>query len=66
MPLLIELDEAYKQIRFNEEFWREADYYLKEYVGRPSLLTYAANLSKELRQKYISKEKISTTPEATR
>jgi len=45
MPILIELDEAYKKIRFDEEFWKEADYYLKEYVGRPSLLTYASNIS---------------------
>ncbi|MCI4399759.1 MAG: tryptophan synthase subunit beta [Campylobacteraceae bacterium] len=62
MPLLIDLDEAYRKIRFDEEFWREADYYLKEYVGRPSLLTYAANISKELGAKvYLKREDLNHT-----
>ena len=48
MPILFELEDAYKQIRFDEEFWKEARYYLENYVGRPSPLYYAENLSKEL------------------
>lgn len=62
MPLLIDLDAAYKEIRFSEEFWREADYYLKEYVGRPSLLTYAANISKEIGATvYLKREDLNHT-----
>ncbi len=48
MPILFELEDAYKQIRFDEEFWKEARYYLENYVGRPSPLYYAENLSKVL------------------
>ena len=36
MPVLLELDEAYQKVRFDEEFWNEVDYYFKQYVGRPS------------------------------
>jgi tryptophan synthase beta chain len=62
MPLLIELQEAYESIRFDESFWREADYYFKEYVGRPSLLTYAENLSNELGGKiYLKREDLNHT-----
>jgi tryptophan synthase beta chain len=62
MPLLVDLDAAYKKIRFDEEFWKEADYYLKEYVGRPSLLTYAANISQQLGAKiYLKREDLNHT-----
>ncbi len=48
MPVLLELDEAYKQLRFDEQFWSEVDGYHRDYVGRPSPLYFAANLSHEL------------------
>jgi len=62
MPILIELEEAYKEIRFSEEFWREANYMLKEYVGRPSLLYFAKNISQELGAKiYLKREDLNHT-----
>lgn len=62
MPALLELEEAYKQIRFDEEFWREVDGYLKDYVGRPSPLYFAANLSEELGAKiYLKREDLNHT-----
>jgi len=62
MPVLLELDEAYKQYRFDETFWQEVDGYLKEYVGRPSPLYFAANLSEELGAKiYIKREDLNHT-----
>jgi len=48
MPILIELDEFYKTIRFDKKFWEEVNALLKDYVGRPSPLYEAKNLSKEL------------------
>ncbi len=62
MPALLELSERYNQIRFNKEFWQEVDYYLKDYVGRPSPLYYAANISKELDAKiYLKREDLNHT-----
>ena len=51
MPILLELDEEYKKIRFDEKFWAEVDKYLKDYVGRPSKLYLAKNISKEIGKK---------------
>ncbi len=58
MPALLELDEFYKTIRFDKEFWSEVDTYLKDYVGRPSSLYFAQNISEELGAKIYFKEKI--------
>lgn len=62
MPALLELEEAYKEIRFNETFWSEVDGYLRDYVGRPSPLYYAANLSEEVGAKiYLKREDLNHT-----
>jgi tryptophan synthase beta chain len=62
MPVLLELDEAYKKVRFDEAFWKEVHYYLEDYVGRPSPLYYAANLSDELGAKiYFKREDLNHT-----
>ncbi len=62
MPALLELEEAYKEIRFDEQFWKEVDGYLTDYVGRPSPLYYAANLSEELGAKiYLKREDLNHT-----
>ncbi|MBD3824277.1 MAG: tryptophan synthase subunit beta, partial [Epsilonproteobacteria bacterium] len=45
MPALLKLEEEYRSIRFDESFWSEVDGYLKDYVGRPSPLYYAHNIS---------------------
>ncbi len=62
MPVLKELDEAYAKIRFDETFWEEAHYYLEHYVGRPSPLYYAKNLSDELGATvYLKREDLNHT-----
>jgi tryptophan synthase beta chain len=62
MPILTDLDEAYKDLRFNHDFWKEVNYYLKEYVGRPSPLYLAQNLSNELgAQIYLKREDLNHT-----
>jgi len=62
MPALLELKKEYEKIRFNEDFWKEVDYYLKDYVGRPSPLYYAENISKELGAKiYLKREDLNHT-----
>jgi tryptophan synthase beta chain len=62
MPVLIELEDFYKNIRFDKEFWKEMDYYYKEYIGRPTGLYFAPNLSKELNAKiYLKREDLNHT-----
>jgi len=62
MPVLLELNEAYKQYRFSEAFWKEVDGYHRDYVGRPSPLYFAENLSEELGAKiYLKREDLNHT-----
>ncbi|MBU1658293.1 tryptophan synthase subunit beta [bacterium] len=62
MPALLKLKEEYASIRFNKEFWSEVDYYLKDYVGRPSPLYFAKNISDELGAKiYLKREDLNHT-----
>ncbi|QOP44713.1 tryptophan synthase subunit beta [Sulfurimonas sediminis] len=62
MPALLQLKVEYEAIRFDEEFWKEVDYYLKDYVGRPSPLFYAENISKEIGAKvYLKREDLNHT-----
>jgi tryptophan synthase beta chain len=62
MPVLEELEEFYKKVRFDKEFWKEMDYYYKEYIGRPTGLYFAPNLSEELNAKiYLKREDLNHT-----
>lgn len=48
MPPLIELEEAYEKIVRSQDFQKEFTGLLKEYVGRPTPLTFCQNLSQDL------------------
>ncbi len=62
MPVLLSLNETYKDLRFDKDFWKEVNQYLKDYVGRPSPLTYAQNLSDEIGAKiYLKREDLNHT-----
>ncbi|SHO81590.1 Tryptophan synthase beta chain [hydrothermal vent metagenome] len=62
MPILEKLKDDYNSIRFDKEFWEEVNYYYKNYVGRPSSLYFASNLSKELDAKiYLKREDLNHT-----
>jgi len=45
---LLELAEAYEQMKNSDEFHRELTSLLKNFAGRPTPLYYARNLSLEL------------------
>lgn len=45
IPALDELTEAYTEAKSDENFQKEFKSYLKNYIGRPSLLYFAKNLS---------------------
>lgn len=62
MPAVEELERAYAKFRKDREFKRELDYYLREYVGRPTPLTYCANMSEDLGFKvYLKREDLAHT-----
>lgn len=62
MPVLEKLKADYEAIRFDKDFWAEVDYYYKNYVGRPSPLFFAQNLSDELGAKiYLKREDLNHT-----
>ena len=62
MPVLESLKQDYEAVRFDPEFWREVDYYYRNYVGRPSALYHAANLSEELGARvYLKREDLNHT-----
>ena len=48
MPVLSELEEAYLIAKNNQDFQTELQDLLKSYVGRPTPLTFARRLTKEL------------------
>src|SRR2546427_2666093 len=48
IPALDELAREYEKARRDPQFKTELDYYLREYVGRPTPLYYAERLSKKL------------------
>ncbi|BDU50694.1 tryptophan synthase subunit beta [Haliovirga abyssi] len=62
MPALEELEENYNKYKNDKDFLDELNYYLKEYVGRETPLTFAANVSKELGAKiYLKREDLNHT-----
>lgn len=63
MPALFELEEAYAEARNDPEFQKEIDYYLKNYVGRPSPLYFAERLTAELggAKVYLKREDLNHT-----
>ena len=62
MPALEQLRLDYEAVRFDKGFWEEVDYYYKNYVGRPSSLYFAANISEELGAKvYLKREDLNHT-----
>jgi tryptophan synthase beta chain len=62
MPAVQELAEAYEQVKTDAAFQAEFDELLREYVGRPNPLTYAARLSEAVGLKvYLKREDLNHT-----
>ncbi|MBD1399791.1 tryptophan synthase subunit beta [Pelovirga terrestris] len=63
MPALLELEAAYAEARNDPAFQKEIDYYLKNYVGRPSPLFFAERLTAELggAKVYLKREDLNHT-----
>ena len=63
MTVLKVLEKEYQEYCFTDEFKNEFMYYMKEYVGRPSALTYCERLTKELggAKVYLKREDLNHT-----
>mgnify|MGYP000326035291 CR=1 FL=1 len=48
MPLIEEVEQEYNSVRNDSKFQKEFDYYLKNYVGRPSPLFLAKRITEDL------------------
>lgn len=62
MPVVEELDLAWKDAQADEAFAKTLGEYFDQYVGRPSLLTYASRLSEKIGAKiYLKREDLNHT-----
>lgn len=63
MNALQELEDEYEKAINDKAFMDEYKYYLKEYVGRPSTLDYAENMTKDLggAKIYLKREDLNHT-----
>jgi tryptophan synthase beta chain len=63
MPALTELEAVYDEARKDPAFQQELDYYLRQYVGRPTPLYFARNLSERLGgvRIYLKREDLNHT-----
>jgi len=63
MAALTELENAFDEARQDDSFWEEYEDLLTNYVGRPSAMYHAKNLSKKLGgpQIYIKREDLNHT-----
>lgn len=63
MPALMELEDVYRRCRKDPSFIRELRDLQREYIGRPTPLTYAARLTERLRgaKVYLKREDLCHT-----
>ena len=63
MPLILQLDEAYKVAKVDPEFQAEMNSYLAHYVGRPSPLYFAERLTEHLggAKIYLKRDELNHT-----
>jgi len=63
IPALTELQNAYEEAKKDPNFQKEIDYYLENYVGRPTPLYFAEHMTKELggAKIYLKREDVCHT-----
>ncbi|WP_222184235.1 tryptophan synthase subunit beta [Geminicoccus harenae] len=63
MPLILDLERAYEEVKKDEGFWKELDGWFKDYVGRPSPLYYAERLTEHFggAKIYFKREELNHT-----
>ena len=63
MPLILEVEKEYNNIRKDSSFKKEFEYYLEKYVGRPSPLFFAERITKDLKgpKIYFKRDELNHT-----
>ena len=63
MPLILDVERAYDDLKEDPDFYKELNSYLKHYVGRPSALFYAERLTNHLKgaKIYFKREDLNHT-----
>ena len=63
MPLIEEVETEYNRTKEDKKFLNELDYYLKNYVGRPSPLFFAERITKNLKgpKIYFKRDELNHT-----
>jgi tryptophan synthase beta chain len=63
MPAILQLNEAYEEIKNDSKFTEELNYYLSQYVGRPTPLYFAERMTDELggAKIYLKREDLAHT-----
>lgn len=63
MPAILQLEKAYEEIKDDPKFHEELNYYLSEYVGRPTPLYFAQRMTEKLggAKIYLKREDLAHT-----
>lgn len=63
MPAILQLNEAYAEIKDDAKFKEELEYYLAQYVGRPTPLYFAERMTEDLggAKIYLKREDLAHT-----
>ena len=63
MPLILSLESEYEKVKSDKNFWREMDFFLKDYVGRPSPLYFSERLTEHFggAKIYLKRDELNHT-----
>ena len=63
MPLIIELERSYQELKKDDDFWKEYEELLNNYVGRPSPMYFAERLTSYLKgpKIYFKRDELNHT-----
>ena len=63
MPLIMEVEKEYNNIKNDSSFKEEFNYYLEKYVGRPSPLFFAERITRDLKgpKIYFKRDELNHT-----
>jgi len=63
MPLILSLEKEYEEAKNDNNFWKEMEFFLKDYVGRPSPLYFSERLTKHFggAKVYLKRDELNHT-----
>ena len=63
MPLILSLESEYEKVKSDKSFWKEMDFFLKDYVGSPSPLYFSERLTEHFggAKIYLKRDELNHT-----